>query len=276
MTTEKSYFEHCVELSAKGIPFVSVTFIASEGSAPQDAGSKMIVTADGLYWGTVGGGKIEARAIEQALAVLREAPSGAPRPTKTLLAHWDLGRDLGMVCGGSLELFFEACGTDTWNIAIFGAGHVALALVSMLLPISCRVTCIDTRREWLDRLPKAAKVCPVLTDDRPACVANLPEGAFVLCLTPGHEGDLAVLQAIYQLGRRFPYIGVIGSRRKASEMRKALLEGGVPPSEVERIHCPVGLPLGTNDPAEIAVSIAAQLLQERDRLARVLFYQPKG
>jgi len=268
MTTEKSYFDLCVELSVDGTPFVSVTFLAAQGSAPQDSGSKMIVTEDGLYWGTVGGGKIEARAIEEARALLGDV-SGTPSAAlqKTLLVEWNLERDLGMTCGGTVRLFFEAFNTDVWDVVIFGAGHVAQALVPVLLPLSCRVTCIDTRREWLERLPKTAKVSAVQTDDPPAHVARLPEGAFVLCLTHGHESDLAILEAIFRSGRRFPYIGAIGSKRKAAEMRKALRQAGVDPNAIERIHSPVGLAIGTNAPAEIALSIAAQLLQERDRVA---------
>jgi xanthine dehydrogenase accessory factor len=269
MANARTYFEQGMELGASGVPFVTVTFLASRGSAPQDAGSKMIVTGEGLCWGTIGGGRIEARAIEDARAMLEEAVR-APRPNArpTRLLEWDLGRDLGMTCGGAVTLFFEAFHTNVWNIAIFGAGHVSQALVPILLTLGCRVTVVDARAQWLDRLPRSANVSPVLTDDPPAHVAQLPDGAFVLSLTPGHQFDLDVMRAVFRSGRAFPYVGVIGSKRKAAELRKGLVEEGFGEDAVGRIHCPVGLPIGTNAPPEIAVSIAAELLQERDRLAR--------
>lgn len=267
MSSEKTFFERCVELSADAAAFVGVTFVSSKGSAPQDAGSKMIVTANGLDWGTIGGGKIEARAIEEARAMLGDTTASPDASSaRTRLIDWDLGNDLGMTCGGSVRLLFEAHNTDVWDVAIFGAGHVAQALVPILLSMSCRVMCVDARPEWLGRLPQAAGVRPVETDDPASAMATLPGNAYVLCLTPGHENDFAVLKAAFESGLPFPYVGCIGSKTKAATMRKALLDSGVSQAFVESLHCPVGLPIGTNAPAEIAISIAAQMLQERDRL----------
>jgi xanthine dehydrogenase accessory factor len=94
-------------------------------------------------------------------------------------------------------------------------------------------------------------------------VARLPTGAFVLCMTQGHATDLPIVRRLLQDGRA-RFIGVIGSEPKARTLRSALLKEGFAQEAIESIRCPLGLPIGSNMPAEIAVSIAAQLLQVRD------------
>src|SRR6185295_4541199 len=99
-------------------------------------------------------------------------------------------------------------------------------------------------------------------------VAGIPAGAFLLCLTKGHASDRPVL-ARALAGRSFPFVGVIGSGAKAKILRKELVATGLPAKRAGLFHCPVGLPFGNNDPREIALSIAAQLLTERDKLKAV-------
>ncbi|NBU42029.1 MAG: hypothetical protein EBS51_14760 [Planctomycetia bacterium] len=91
-------------------------------------------------------------------------------------------------------------------------------------------------------------------------------GGFVLCMTQGHATDLPIVRRLLQDGRA-RFIGVIGSEPKARTMRSALMKEGFAEATVAGIHCPLGLAIGTNAPAEIAVSIAAQLLQVRDAAA---------
>ena len=85
--------------------------------------------------------------------MLAEPEASAPG---VRLVEWNLQRDVGMTCGGVVKLFFETYNHSQWQIAIFGAGHVAAAVVHCLLPLECRVTCIDPREEWLDRLAVVA------------------------------------------------------------------------------------------------------------------------
>jgi xanthine dehydrogenase accessory factor len=93
----------------------------------------------------------------------------------------------------------------------------------------------------------------------------MPDHAFLLCLTKGHASDRPVLQRALA-ERKFPFVGVIGSDAKAKVLQKELITAGLSPKRAKEFHCPVGLPFGNNDPREIALSIAAQLLTERDRL----------
>lgn len=261
MPAPHGFVERLAELASGGAPLASVTLIETTGSTPTEAGSKMLVTVAGLDCGTVGGGRVEARAIEHALAMLAQPASGS---SAAELVEWNLKRDVGMTCGGSVKLFFETYNHSQWQIAIFGAGHVAAAVVNCLAPLECRVTCIDARQAWLDRLPKSPRLARVLNDDPPAEVAALPAEAFVLCMTMGHRTDRPILEAIFRQGREFPYLGVIGSAAKRAVLVKELRAAGIAADRAEAFHCPIGLDLGSNLPGEIAVSVVAQLIQVRD------------
>jgi xanthine dehydrogenase accessory factor len=255
------FFGEFQRLLAGGAPFVSVTVVDTVGSVPQDQGARMLVTAAGLQHGTVGGGRVERRAIEEAQALLGE---GAPEPRMRFF-EWNLKRDVGMTCGGSVKLFLEAFNVARWRIVVFGAGHIANALTRLLVQLDCQVTCYDTREEWLARLPDSPRLSPVLSSDLPGEVAKLPDDAFTLLMTMGHATDRPILLEILRT-RKLPYLGVIGSAAKAQRLKKDIVEAGLPAELRQAFFCPVGLKVGGNHPAEIAVSIAAQLLQERDRL----------
>lgn len=261
MNPQQRFHERLGERLYRGEAFVVVTIVDSHGSTPADTGSRMIVTQKGIDFGTVGGGRIEAKAIDAATQLLRSK-------TITKYVDWSLKADVGMTCGGRVKLYFELWNATPWAIVIFGAGHVTQSLTRLLSTLNCQLTCIDPRQEWMAQLPDSVRKIVV---DQPAnFVDSLPEDSFVLCMTKGHQSDLPVLQRIFETGRRFPYLGVIGSRAKAAVLRKELVEAGIAKEQLS-FHCPIGLfdgesPIGNHDPNEIAVSIAAQLIQERDRL----------
>jgi xanthine dehydrogenase accessory factor len=175
-----------------------------------------------------------------------------------------------MTCGGSVKLYFEPQGgtgaAARWPIWIFGAGHVVQALVPVLAPLDCQLTVVDPRRDWLDRLPRTPRARYVQHDNPADLVPEMPEQAFLLCLTKGHASDRPVLQRALA-ERDFPYVGVIGSAAKAAVLRKDLMAAGISAPRARRFRCPVGLEFGSNHPHEIALSIAAELLTVRDRKA---------
>ncbi len=252
-----TFFEEQTTLLETGTPFVAVTVVDTLGSTPQDRGAKMLVTAEGRHFGTVGGGKIEARAIEEAKRLLTD--DAAP---KTRFYQWSLEKDIGMTCGGIVRVYFEAFNVTRWNIVVFGAGHVASALIDILLELDCRVTCIDTREEWLSRLPISPKLTKVHSSDMPAEVAKIPEGSFVVLMTMGHTTDRPILLEILRT-RSFPYLGVIGSNAKAKRLRGDVVDAGLGEEMTRAFLCPIGLEIGSNHPREIAISVAAQMLQVR-------------
>ncbi len=259
--SERETLETALRLSGSGQPVVLVTLVEGVGSVPQKPGARMVVGAAGYLAGTVGGGKVEAAAIRHAGELL-----GTKKPGQVDLVEWNLNRDLGMTCGGAVRLFFEPLNCNPWTIAVFGAGHVAQCVVRSLLRLQCRVLCFDPRNEWLQRLPQSDRLEARRVDDLAAEVAGLPEGAFIVSMTQGHSQDRPVLQAA--LAReRFPYVGAIGSNGKARVLRRELIENGLDEAAAARLRCPIGLALGSSDPEEIAISVTAELLQERDRLS---------
>jgi xanthine dehydrogenase accessory factor len=262
MPPPHGFVERLAELSQTGVPFVCVTLVEAIGSTPQDAGSKMLVTSEGLAMGTVGGGRVEHKAIEHARGMLAK-PAGHAALTE--FVEWNLKRDVGMTCGGTVKVFFETYNHSGWRIVVFGAGHVASEVVSCLGRLDCHVTCVDPRAEWLDRIPVANRLHKICSAEPRQLVPQLPDDSFVICMTMGHATDRPILEEIFRLGRKFPFLGVIGSKAKRAVLLKELAAAGIPADRAEAFHCPIGLELGTNQPGEIAISVVAQLIQERDR-----------
>lgn len=252
--------------------FVVVTLTHFQGSAPQILGARMIVGPGGYFSGTVGGGKLEKRAIETAISFFStddgSTPGSTPgsMPSTTPLSisvTWNLQTDLGMSCGGVVSLLFEKqLQSNGWEIAIFGAGHVAQELVRVLLRLSCQITVIDPRKEWLEKLPASRTLKAVLHPSPEDYVSQISNRTFVVVSTMGHATDLPILQKA--LTRGFPFIGAIGSAVKAEKLKRNLLDLGLVMGDLEALHCPIGEPIGNNTPPEIALSIAAQLLRIRD------------
>ncbi len=255
-----TFFEALNELMAGEVPLVAVTVVDTVGSVPQDRGAKMIVTAEGLKFGTVGGGKVETKAIAEAQRMLE---GGEAETTK--FAQWNLQKDVGMTCGGVVKLYFESHNVGKWRVFVFGAGHVANALVNLLVHIDCHVTCIDPRQEWLDKLPASPKLTRIRSDDMPSLVKSIPDDAFVVLMTMGHTTDKPILIEILRT-RTFPYLGVIGSDAKAAVLRRDIAEAGLPEEAKRAFFCPIGLDLGSNHPYEISVSVVAQMIRIRDEL----------
>ena len=258
-----SIYRQITALEATAADFVLVVLVDAVGSTPQDTGAKMIVTGTGLLTGTIGGGRVEAKAI--ALAQELIARTGVDRAVPHFVS-WTLKGDVGMTCGGAVKLYFEphhGMGT-AWSIAIFGAGHITQALVPVLQPLPCALSVYDSRAEWIARIPGGWNIRTECVPDLPAVVDSLADDAFVLCMTQGHQTDRPILRrALTQ--RQFPYLGCIGSDAKAVVLRRELIADGLSPTRAAAFHCPIGLEFGTNHPHEIALSIAAQLLTERDR-----------
>ncbi len=245
-------------LLASGSDLVVVTVATVRGSVPAETGAKMIVTRDGIPRGTVGGGRIEARALAEAAEML-ESPGEATR-----LVTWNLQRDIGMTCGGEMTLLFERLAAKSpWHLVLFGAGHVVQALVPVLLPLACRIEVIDTRADWLERLPRAENLAVHQVDAFEDGIARVTADSYVLSITQGHSTDVPVLREVLSRFPEIPFLGVIGSASKRAALLRDLRASSISEDLLERITCPLGLPIGGNDPHEIAISIAAQLLERK-------------
>lgn len=261
---ERDFYRVARELTQSRAAFVVVTIVDTIGSVPHGRGGRMIVQGGSIVYGTVGGGKVEQAALREAIAML----DGTIKERHHIV-NWQLDRDIGMTCGGSVRVYFEHCDLSHWHIVIFGAGHCAGALSRLLVELDCQLTIVDTRAEWLDKIPARSGVDKVLVAQYGDYVERLDDKCYVLLMTMGHSTDSPVLVKILQrFPGNLPYLGVIGSKAKAARLKADLLAAGVHPSIAEQFYCPIGLPLGGDSPAEIAVSVAAQLLQVRDSLAK--------
>lgn len=243
------------ELHAAATPHVLVTLVATDGSAPREAGVKMVVAAT-RFWGTVGGGNLEYQAIDIARAMLTD---GQREPT---LKPFPLGPALGQCCGGAVEMLFEPFLEDRAQVVLFGAGHVGRAVAALLATLDMNVAWIDPRDgQFPDDLPDG--VAATVDDDPAALVAKAPAGAMFLVMTHSHDLDEAIASAVLARGD-FAYCGLIGSATKAARFRTRFARGGLTDAQIARLTCPIGIDgLHGKAPAEIAVAVAAQLLQVR-------------
>ena len=194
-------WEACQKLTDEGKAFVMVTMTGVRGSAPQEVGAKMLVTSDGLYTGTIGGGKVEMAAIEKSLEILK----GDQVPPETVT--WNLQKDIGMSCGGEVVLLFEHHHVNSWPIVIFGAGHVAQALTRLLSHLNCQVTCVDSREEWVAKLEGVKGIHHPTPKEM---VKTFSPKSFFMSMTMGHAHDVPILFEISKHAPDCPYIGVIG------------------------------------------------------------------
>jgi xanthine dehydrogenase accessory factor len=248
------------ELRQAGRPAVLVTLLAARGSTPREAGCKMVVTEADAQ-GTIGGGNLEFQSIRIARQVLADPVAGP------LLREFPLGPALGQCCGGHASVLFEPVRPPAWHIAVYGAGHVGQALVALLGTLDCRVSWIDPRPEAFPA-QRPANVFAQCAAPLAETVARLPAGACVLVMTHDHALDFDIVAAA--LPRiDLPFVGLIGSETKRARFVSRLARLGLAPDAIRRLVCPIGVAgTGGKAPAEIAVAVAAQLLQTRDALVQ--------
>ncbi len=247
-----NWIQVLAELERKGEPCVLVTVVEHKGSTPRDSGTKMLVTEQGCY-ATIGGGHLEYKALQLAREMLRQ---GDPQMK---VERFSLGASLGQCCGGMATIMLEPVVRARHHLVLFGAGHVAKALVHILATLPFRITWIDEREaEFPTELP--AGVTNVVSEDPVAEIDDQPAGSFYLVMTHNHQLDLELSARILKRGDA-RYFGVIGSRTKRKRFDYKLKERGFDEAALSRMICPIGLPEVTGKhPAEIAVSVAGELI----------------
>lgn len=269
---DRTWIDAVAELRSRRTPGVLVTLAAVRGHAPRKAGAKMVVSV-AQTWGSIGGGNLEAVAVDRARDLI---VAGAAEPESISRALSDKAPYARGVqcCGGEVSVLLEPLPVVP-AVAIFGVGHVGLELARILARHDLDLHLIDSRPEQLtdERLAVLADavarvrahVVPVLPE---IALGDLPPGTHVLIMTHDHAEDAALCDAVLRHGE-FGSIGLIGSPAKWARFRRRLAEeGGHDAASIERIKTPIGLPgLAGKEPATIAVSVAADLLRtfERDK-----------
>jgi len=261
---------------------VLVSVDSVQGSGPREVGAWMAVFPQTLV-NTIGGGHLEFQAITQARAWMSRAVSETPLSSSThedsaFTARYALGPALGQCCGGVVHLKFERISAadapalqqrllaNGQPLALFGGGHVGRALVNILSSLPYNVQWVDSRDEIFPAQLPPNVMCEN-SDPVHAAVADLPSGASVLIMSFSHAEDLDVVAACLKRQRQqgdLKFVGLIGSKTKWATFRHRLEAKGFTANELAFVTCPIGVNgIAGKEPEVIAVSVAAQLLQQR-------------
>ncbi len=319
----KQLTEKMIRAIEAGEKVVLCTIIASSGSSPRGAGTRMAVFQDGSTCGTVGGGKVEMIAAREAMEIFQTG--------KTAVRAFGLAPEqvnsIGMVCGGNVTIYYQLLtaaelpklyamrtalsqNANSWlylriregsveafeildadaaasdpelfcaravlrkgeplvyaeplmragRVYLFGGGHVGQALVPVLASVDFRVTVYDNRKELVNGnfFPQAEEV---IYGNYKQISVTLTENDYVVIMTPGHQGDFDVLKQV--LRHKLRYVGCIGSRHKIARTQELLRQAGISEEVIASVHAPIGLPILAQTPAEIAISIAAEMIRCR-------------
>ncbi|WP_334059289.1 xanthine dehydrogenase accessory protein XdhC [Alteromonas sp. S005] len=247
------WHEAIAECQERNEGYVLVTVVGTAGSTPREPGSKMVVTASHSI-DTIGGGHLEFDAIARARAYL------AKGEVCTELHSYPLSSSLGQCCGGAVKVLFDVCNIHQQHIAIFGAGHIAKALVPILAQMPVRISWIDNREDvFPSSLP--ANVQKVVEEAPESEVRHLDEGSWLIILTHDHQLDYRITeQALKQPS--LPFVGLIGSDTKAKRFITKLTQRGFDDHAIERLFTPIGnRDIPGKRPIEVAVSISAQIIE---------------
>ncbi|KAA8889498.1 xanthine dehydrogenase accessory protein XdhC [Nocardia colli] len=268
--SDSTWIAAVARLRARREPGGLVTVATVRGHAPRRAGAKLVV-GQTETWGSIGGGNIEAVAIDRARELMN-LPDAEPELLEFALNDKVTNRHGVQCCGGAVTVLLEPLPVGP-AVAIFGIGHVGLELARVLARHDLDLHLIDTRPDVLttERLrvlgDAVAQIhvhhTPLLPEE---VLAELPPGTHILIMTHDHAEDAALCDAALRV-TGLGSIGLIGSAAKWARFRQRLAtEGGHDNTTIDRITTPIGLTEITGkEPATIAVSVAADLLLTFDK-----------
>jgi xanthine dehydrogenase accessory factor len=231
-----------------------ITIAATRGSVPRAAGSKMLVYADGTSSGTIGGGKFESLVADEAGQVIREK-----KPLlKTYPLHEGSPDSFGAICGGEVTVLIEP---QILSEAIFlvGGGHCAQAIARLAVQCGLFATIIDDRAEVMTDLPSQVYVVRDVDPGKFIRERKWKSDEAIVMVSRNHEIDREALAAALEITGA-GYVGMIGSTRKVQCVFDQLRERGITPEALAQVYAPLGLDIGADAPAEIAISVLAEIL----------------
>ncbi len=252
-----SVFQALVELETNNKPGALCLVVRSKGSTPRRSGSKMVVYPDGSIVGTVGGGELENRVVQEGIAAIHD---GQPRFLEYQMTDPERG-DPG-VCGGQVEVYVEPVQIKP-TIVIIGAGHVGRAVAHLAHWLGFKVVVNDDRPDFCspEVIPEADLFISSSMAELPSRL-HIDSATYLILTTRGGDVDAAGLPVL--LDQPAAYFGVIGSQRRWALTKKQLIENGVSEEKIEQVRSPIGLELNAETPEEIAVSIMAEVMMLRE------------
>lgn len=247
-----TWVEALSQCEQRGESYVLLTVISIAGSTPREAGAKMVITGDSTY-DTIGGGHLEHAAIIQARALL------ANQQQCQHIESFPLSARLGQCCGGAAKLLFEVRVNHTQHITVFGAGHVAQALVPVLAQLPLQISWIDSRASmFTEAYPPNVKA--IVDEDPAGLIRTLPATSWLLILTHNHQLDYAIVETALR-HHQFGFVGMIGSDTKARRFTTRLANRGISKARQRALVSPVGdTRIPGKRPIEVAISISAQII----------------
>jgi len=260
--------EELLDAKRAGRPCALATVAATKGSVPRHPGAKMIVYEGGSIAGTVGGGKFESLVIAEALQCLAKR--------EHLLKTWPLREDrpdsFGAICGGEVTVLIEPQ-VPEHRLLIVGGGHCARAIANLAAECGFFVTALEDREDILDKCESAHR----RLTDAPATYISAQDwdkSDAIVIVSRNYDIDREALAAALKKGGA-SYVGMIGSRRKVLQVYDQLKADGFSAEQLAGVYAPIGLDIGSDSPAEIAVSVVAEMLMVlRGKSGQSLKIQP--
>ncbi len=243
-------FNEIENIRERGEQAILCIIVQTKGSTPRKVGAKMIVKEDGSILGTIGGGALEKKVIEQAIVQMK---LNAPDTFK-----YNLVKDLEMCCGGSVAIYFEPIMKNN-TLYIFGAGHTGKALAKIAVTLDFEVILFDDRIEYLENINVENVNTQILDFKKDLEKLNTDGQTYVAIMTYSHPLDRHILS--HFIDKELAYLGMIGSKRKIAVTKKMLRdEKRATVKQISKIDMPMGIDINPEEPEEIAVSILAKLI----------------
>ncbi len=239
-------------------PLALCIIVATKGSTPRKVGAKMLVSKNKTILGTIGGGALEKKVIENAIQVIEK--------NKPQTFRHDLLHQHNMCCGGTVDIYIEPIMKKN-KLYIFGAGHTGQALARYALDMNFEVVVIDDRKEYIDqiKIPEINKMH--LDFEQALSLLPFDEQTYVAILTYSHPIDRTILA--FCIKKKHAYLGMIGSLRKVEMTKKMFAEGGIATlEELDAVDMPMGIDIKGESPNEIAISIIAKLIETKQTIIK--------
>ncbi|MBU2876379.1 MULTISPECIES: xanthine dehydrogenase accessory protein XdhC [Alteromonadaceae] len=254
---KNQWFDGVMHCQNNAKAYVVLTVMGSVGSTPRAQGTKMVVTEDRIF-DTIGGGQLEHLSIKKARELL------TLKSQSQHVEYFPLGAKLAQCCGGATHVLFEVFCQHVNQLMLFGAGHVAQALVPIISQLPLNIVWVDSRQEMFDEVDKSelqlpTNVSALIAEDCTDALDEYPVN-YVLVMTHDHQLDFELVHKALNIDS-VEYLGLIGSATKAKRFRTRLANHGISAPMLEKLVCPVGITdIPGKRPIEVAVSIAGQLI----------------
>lgn len=250
-----NWIELLKEFKEKQEPVALVTVTKCLGSTPCIVSSRMIVTQNRTIYGTIGGGKLEFKVIDEAIVAIKE--------NRIIESSYTLGPEFEQCCGGKVEFIIEPMNQSP-ELFLFGAGHIGVEICKLLINTPFEVNLIDSREGWFNtiKLDKSINIIETKENDFKTFRDAVKWGnhCYVLVLTHDHTIDFEIIAMAVK--EQTKYLGLIGSKTKRVRFNNMLINEMNIKEGMSNVVCPIGLDIGGHSPKEIAISVVAQLIQQ--------------